>query len=426
MRKAGYRKIHAYAASFGEDLARDLIEGHTEIGDTILDPYSGAATSLLQARLIGRNALGIDIDPIACLIGRVISTSYSLDELDNIYLAILREAAKVECELTRMPMDEETWKPGTPFSINGLAGVVPNRPQIQFWFAPVQRSILAILVEFVKSFKDPRHADLLRLTISSTIIRKWPNTLSLAKDIDHSRPHRVSRNDLSLTSQFEIFYRVLKTVIKTVKNINAQSQGSKQAIRVIQGDACHIVSQLQPNSIDYVLTSPPYFNAIDYPRAHRFSQWWLWHDCEPLNRNQYVGLRSGSIDASIIRDCQHLIPNRMREIEWLLKASPVKYASLCRYIIDAYDIINTLFRVIKPGKSLTIVLANNKIHGTTLPVSSIVSDFLERTGFASINVQERTINSNRRRYPYGIKGFKGLMNSEYLIHATKEIPHLLK
>ena len=65
------RRIHAYAASFGDDLANDLILANTQEGDLCLDPFSGAATTLIQARLLGRSVIGIDIDPIAPLIGKV-------------------------------------------------------------------------------------------------------------------------------------------------------------------------------------------------------------------------------------------------------------------------------------------------------------------------------------------------------------------
>jgi len=419
MENVGYRKVHAYAASFGDDLARELIDGHTQAGDVILDPFVGAATVLLQARLLGRSAIGIDIDPVACLIARVIGTSYSLGELDELYQRVVRQVAEVETELSGMPLDEETWCPGAQFSINGVVGIMPYEPKIQYWFEPVQRATLAVLTQLVKLQTDPRQADVLRLAISSAIIRKWPNTLSLARDIDHSRPHKVSRTDLSVASQFKIFRRVLKGIVQTLRNLNSQADHTDSTTQVIEGDACHVINQLEPDSVDYVLTSPPYFNAIDYPRAHQFSQWWLWQEQEPLTRNRYVGLRTSGKDTSVIAQCDELIPYRIHEIRWLQEVSRATYASLCRYIADLNAIIGGLTQVIKPGKTLTFVLANNTIRGVVVPLSNIVGDLLEQNGLASIEIQQRQIRASRRRYPYGITGFKGLMHSEYLIHARK-------
>ena len=77
------KKIHTYAASFGDDLARDLIIDNTFEKDVILDPFTGSSTTLVQARELGRSAIGIDVDPVACLIARVVTGEYSLDELHN-------------------------------------------------------------------------------------------------------------------------------------------------------------------------------------------------------------------------------------------------------------------------------------------------------------------------------------------------------
>lgn len=417
----GYRKVHAYAASFGDDLAANLIRGHTHAGDIILDPFAGAGTTLLQARLLGRSAIGIDVDPIACLVARVTTTSYTLDQLDELYGAVLRQVAKIEAELSRMPLDEETWSPGAQFSVNGLTGTVPYGSQIQYWFEPVQRAILSVLVRLANSYTDGRQADILRVAISSAIIRKWPNTLSLARDIDHSRPHRVLRTGLSPTSQFQIFYRVLKSVVQTLRSLNTQGEHADSTIQVIEEDARQAIDKLERDSIDYVLTSPPYFNAIDYPRAHRFSQWWLWPDQEPLTKNDYIGLRTSGKDTTVVQRCSELIPCRVHEIRWLQDVSRATHASLCQYIIDLYTIIDKLSRVTKPGKILTFVLANNTIRGVMVPLSSIVDDLLRQRGFASIEIYQREIRASRRRYPYGIKGFRGLMDSEYLIHAQKPI-----
>ena len=95
------------------------------------------------------------------------------------------------------------------------------------------------------------------------------------------------------------------------------------------------------------------------------------------------------------------------------------YVSLCRYIVDLKAIIDGLKRVTKPGKRLTFVLANNTIFGAMVPLSGIFGDLLEESGLDSIQTESRQIRANRRRYPYGITGFKGLMQSEYLIHAKK-------
>jgi len=54
-----------YRGNFAPQIARNIIEMYTEKGESILDPMVGGGTTLIEAKLLARNALGIDINPEA-------------------------------------------------------------------------------------------------------------------------------------------------------------------------------------------------------------------------------------------------------------------------------------------------------------------------------------------------------------------------
>ncbi|MHC4604623.1 MAG: TRM11 family SAM-dependent methyltransferase [Planctomycetota bacterium] len=54
-----------YRGNFAPQIARNIIEMYSEKGDSILDPMVGAGTTLIEAKLLARNALGMDINPEA-------------------------------------------------------------------------------------------------------------------------------------------------------------------------------------------------------------------------------------------------------------------------------------------------------------------------------------------------------------------------
>jgi len=54
-----------YRGNFAPQIARNIIEMYSEKGDTILDPMVGAGTTLIEAKLLARNAVGLDINPDA-------------------------------------------------------------------------------------------------------------------------------------------------------------------------------------------------------------------------------------------------------------------------------------------------------------------------------------------------------------------------
>jgi tRNA G10 N-methylase Trm11 len=412
------RRVHAYAASFTDELANELISSHTNQNEICLDPFSGAATSLIQARLLNRSAIGIDIDPVACLIARVVTTPYSAKEIDEIYERLTRQLDEIKAALESTFPNERSDIEVDGFSLNGVRIPIPQDDNLAYWFAPIQRALLAAIVHVSNSIDIPKQKDVIDLSISSAIIHKWPYTLSYARDIDHSRPHRVLRDDLSVDSQVQIFYRALGNVFRILRKLNKLTTDCNVDIQVIEGDSVEVLTRLEPASVDYVITSPPYFNAIDYPRAHKFSQWWLWPQRDQLTRQMYVGLKPGEMSRDSADSTSDLVSLNVKSIALPQKLSNPSYFAFRQYAEDLSNVIGRIADVLKPGKRLSFVVANNTIEGVEVPVVEIVSGLLKRNGFQSITIEKRAIMRNRRRYPFGIRGFKGLMESEYIVNAV--------
>jgi len=90
-----------------------------------------------------------------------------------------------------------------------------------------------------------------------------------------------------------------------------------------------------------------------------------------------------------------------------------------QYVEDLDAVAKALARVVKPSGLVTFVVGNNVVKGNQAPVVEVVTAVFERHGFAGVTVQDRDMDSSKRRYPYGIKGFPGLMRKEYVIRATR-------
>ena len=410
-------RVHAYAASFGEDLARELIHDSTTEREFVLDPFVGAGTTALESVLSNRNAIGIDVDPLACRISRILTSRidipYFVEATDN-----LREKLRdYEVFLAASPQAYEDLEPGGTMKIGCQTFRVPDEPAIAYWFAPSHMATLAVIRETAAAESDPTVRRAFEVAISSAIIRKWPNTLSYAMDIDHSRPHRPRCPRVqSIEDQFSLFNRVLVRVRDVVLDIQQVLLSVDSSATILEGDATHQLSDLDSNSVGFVLTSPPYLNAIDYPRAHKFSHWWLFPETTPLGRSEYLGLRLAKADGTE-GDCLLVVPALTGPLE-PFRDKPI-YRNISRYVLDLSAILDQLHRVVKANGKIAFVVANNLISGTVFPVSSIIEDLLKRSGFSSVETVRRSIKTTRRRYPFGVNGFEGPMKDEYLITGTK-------
>ena len=376
-------------------------------------------TTALVSVLSNRNAIGIDIDPIACKISRVLTS-----RLDAPYLARatdhLQERLRgFESLLVSEPDVYKDLGPGSTFELGSSVFQVPNEPAIAYWFDPSHMATLSVVRQMVACEEDPLVRQALEVAISSSIIRKWPNTLSYARDIDHTRPHRPhTLRAQPIEDQFALFHRVLRRVTNTILDIQESLALTESSATVLEGDAVSRLYMLDSDSVGFVLTSPPYLNAIDYPRAHKFSQWWLSPQTAPLGRSEYLGLRQSPANG-VEGDCLFVIP-ALSEPLAPFREMPI-YRTISRYVMDMAAVIDQLHRVVKARAKVVFVVADNVIAGTVLPVSAIIEDLLKRSGFSSVTATGRTIKNTRRRYPFGANGFAGPMRSEYLITGVKSI-----
>src|SRR2546423_11288763 len=92
--------LHAYAAKCPPQLVKYGLRYYSKPGETVLDPMAGSGTTLVEARLRGRNAVGYDIDPLARLIAQVKSRGVSDQRLENAFEEITRNSARDVTALT--------------------------------------------------------------------------------------------------------------------------------------------------------------------------------------------------------------------------------------------------------------------------------------------------------------------------------------
>lgn len=331
----------------------------------VLDPMCGSGTVLKHAIEDGHRAIGFDLDPLAVLVSRVACRRLTQTRVMAAAEEVLDRARafRQPPELPWIDSDDET------------------RQFIDFWFAPTQRDQLRRLAA-VLSDRSGQIADLLRLSLSRTIITK-DRGASRARDVSHSRPHRTR-----MVNDYDVFDWFRQAAAHISSTADRPISGTA-TIRV--GDARRLPESLR-QSVDLVVTSPPYLNAIDYMRGHRLALVWLGYRLGDLRR-----LRSESVGAE-----------RMPEREWgevrrlvprHRNLSDRRQGMLDRYAADIDLFMSEVAKVLRPAGEAVLVVGDCNIQGVYIRNSAIVQKAGERSGLQVLDRKSRRLPTTSRYLP---------------------------
>src|SRR5262249_12248934 len=230
-----------------------------------------------------------------------------------------------------------------------------TREFIRYWFDDYSRRQLAALSTEIRRVEDEATRNALWCSFSRLIITKNAGA-SLAMDLSHSRPHREFTY-----APVKPFNRFIWAVNSVVSNcLHARSRPRGPSTIVNQGDARNL--DIATGSIDLILTSPPYLNAIDYMRCSKFSLVWMGHTVSELRR-----IRGESIGTEASSE-QALESGWVRSLIKGLRLRPALSsrhdALLAQYVWDMGKAMEEASRVLRPGGRAVYVVGDSTVRGT--------------------------------------------------------------
>jgi SAM-dependent methyltransferase len=371
----------------------------------VVDPMVGSGTTIVTARLYGHQAIGFDTDPLALLIATVWSSDIDPDSLRKLAIRTLNDARVCYRSLT-------TGK-AYPQGANQ-----ETQAFIRFWFDATNRRQLTALASSIKRVGEPNVQAILWCAFSRMIITKSAG-VSLAMDVSHSRPHKVY--SVAPIRPFEKFQSALEQVLR---GSHFSSSHNLPAAVVRRGDARAI--PLNDSSVDLVITSPPYLNAIDYLRGHKLSLVWMGHQIDELRK-----LRSGNIGSERSHGSSASASNRAA-IERVLGSFadlPARaQAMLVQYFGDMDRVLAEISRILKHAGTAVIVVGNSTIRGIFIRNSRMLTHLARGNGLRLVSTRHRELQENRRYLPPPARAELGAslrsrMNEEVILTFEKMLVH---
>lgn len=247
--------IHPYPARFINEIPKHLIE---EIGcpngSIILDPFCGSGTTLVEAQRHGLDSVGIDLNPIACLISKV-----KTQPLPSSFISSVKKTADAAMELYEGSIS------------------IPEIPNIDHWFEREIQKALSTILFVIQNQENSTVQDALRLALSSIIVR-------VSNQESDTRYAAISK-DVTSSDVFKNFV-LAGNKIAQVK----AGEHTKNEVNILLQDVLTVKPDQIGDNVGLVITSPPYPNAYEYWLYHKYRMWWLGYD--PIEVRTYeIGAR---------------------------------------------------------------------------------------------------------------------------------------
>lgn len=252
---------YRFVLSYPPHLVRDyLTRFGAGSGIVVLDPFCGTGTTLVECKKLGIDSIGTEANPMPCFASRVkVDWRVDPDEL-------LRHAETVAAAVSETlesngfdePVDTPLFRTGRP---RGALRTLPHETAkllLRNSISPLPLHRTLLLLELLQVMRDERFASYERLALAKALVFGISN-LTFGPEVGVGRP----KDDAPVTL---LWRRAVRSMVEDLRIVQGLSVADAQ---VHLTDSRQALKVLKPDSVDAVITSPPYPNEKDYTRTTR-------------------------------------------------------------------------------------------------------------------------------------------------------------
>jgi hypothetical protein len=426
-------QIFRFPAKFHAPVVRWALGTFGARRPVVVDPFAGSGTVQLEALLRGMNSLGMDIDPLACLIASVKSTPISPRTLRK-HLGVLKEAlgllseqgGRYEGAVGDMTQEE--------FDRQRSALTIPAIPNIQHWF---RRYVIIDLARLFKAIElvgcGQATRDFFAVSAAS-IIRRVSNADPFpVSGLEVTRVQQVKNEKRTISVFGEYLHKVEKDIASMSRLwsfLQSERVGVRADIRILRGsllsppelpwDMCGL-----EDGIPLIVTSPPYCRSVDYSRRHKLEMFWL-------------GMVK-SIDEHLDVSHSYIGRERVRLADWtpsgqfgikrldlalrkIADRNPGRMRSVQVYFRSMARAFQQVKRAMTTHGTLVCVIGDSTCCG--IPIAT--SDFLSELAQEYFSLENRFAYAVRNHHmQYGLRNGAGIRQEHVLVLKSRRTQYTL-
>lgn len=335
--------LHPYPARFVLGLPAQAIKILLpSVG--VIDPFCGSGTTNEASAAAGLPSVGVDLNPIACLLSRVRVSKWLPGDLErgHRYANDVVDAAK-------------------NVSDDVVEKLRVSIPRVDHWFEPWAQRLLAGATHYLQSF-DPHDpwCDRVALSISASVVK-------LSRQDSDTRYAAVRKG----LDEYAGLAVLRSAVEQLAARLGRRSPLLTHDAMIFERDARDL-APIADESLDAAIFSPPYPNAYEYWLYHKYRMYWLQHDP--------IAVREAEIGAR-----PHYFKARKPHTE-------IDFAN------QMSDVFKELSRVLRPRSPVVIVVGDSVIHGRLINNRELLFDAARHMGFLPRGATVRGIVRSRSSF----------------------------
>jgi hypothetical protein len=383
--------LHRFAGKYIPQIPAWALQQFSTKDFVVLDPFSGSGTTLVEGLRSCRESIGIDCDPLACLIAKAKTEIVNPEEISSLGQRI-----------------REVWEPSTTPLEPPMLGLV----NFSHWFGEATWGHLQSLRSTIVGLECSEEARRFLLCVFSSILRRVSNA-----DDQTQKTYVSGTLKKSPPPTVPTFWNAFDRALLGLRDLDRLRLPHARS-RVIQGDAANI--DLPEGYVDLMVTSPPYLDSVDYMYKFMLEYFWLGPLFGVGDRKVFNEMRRGVIGAKNPQKSTSTPLHLPSCLDDLISEGDILHSrqlATRRYCLDMANHFASAAKVLKPQGRYVLVVGNSQTKKGVLPIHDALIRLAADAGLAFEKAFAYRIRRHYMKFPR--KGRGGIITMDWVVVLRK-------